>query len=230
MLDTVSEVQKILFWVFLGLFIAVSLVHLFASFIENKRLRRITKPFCILFLGLACLAIKPLAWPIYVGAFMGALGDIILIKKAKKHLILGCSAFFLGHLCYIGYMLDALYIKGVMPWWGFLVALACYIVTFILCIKPMRHVTSGNKRLGYGVAIYFSALIALLGVSSAVATLGLGPLLGLCIAGSVLFISSDTVLVFTIFRHDIKRKDFYIMLTYLAAEASILLSLTFTVL
>ena len=48
--------------------------------------------------------------------------------------------------------------------------------------------------------------------------------------GALLFIVSDTLLSFTIFRHDIKRKDFYIMLSYLLAELGVLFGMALTVL
>ncbi len=230
MLETISEIQRIFFYIFIGLFAAVSIFHLVVSFLENRKLRRISKPFCLIFLGLAAVSVRPAdGWPIYVGAFLGAIGDIFLIKKDKMNLIIGCTSFFLGHLCYIGSMLTTLYKAGIMPWWGYLVTLGCYLVVVLICLKPMQHVATGNKLLGTGIAIYFSSLIALLGTSVALATLAPTPYYALCVAGAVLFILSDTVLIFTIFRHGIKRKDFYIMLTYLAAECLIILTLTLTV-
>ncbi len=227
MLGTISQTQRIFFYVFIGLFAAVSIFHLVVSFLENRKLRRISKPFCLIFLGLASVCVRPTdGWPIYLGAFFGAVGDIFLIKKDKVNLVIGCTSFFLGHICYIGYMLTILYKANIMPWWGYLVAFGSYLVVVGICIKPMIHVATGNKFLGVGMSIYFGSLLASLGTSVGLATLGPSNLYALCVAGALLFILSDTVLIFTIFRHGIKRKDFYIMLTYLAAECLIILTLT----
>ncbi len=228
MLERISEIQRIFFWIFIGCFIVSSLFHLIVSFLEKNKLRRISKPFCLLFLGLSALCVRPTAWFLYVAAFLGAIGDLFLIKKDKLHLVIGCMSFFLGHLCYIGYMLTILYESGVMPYWGYLIAFGCYLVVVLLGLRPLIYVTNGNKQLGSGLSVYFGALVTLLGVSLALASIS-DQLYALCVAGAVLFISSDLVLIYTLFRHDIKRKDFYIMLTYLAAEALIILTLTFVV-
>lgn len=228
MLESISDVQRIFFWIFMGLFIAASLFHLTVAFLEKNKLRRISKSFCLLFLGLSAVCVRPTAWPIYLGAFFGALGDLFLIKKDKTHLVCGTTSFLFGHICYIGYMLTILYESGIMPWWGYLVAFGAYLLVVVFLIKPMLYVVNGNKMLGPGLAVYAGALVALLGSSLALCSLS-NHMYVLTSVGALLFIISDIVLIFTLFRHDIKRRDFYIMLSYLAAQALIVLTLVFVI-
>ncbi len=228
MLERISDIQRIFFWIFMGLFIAASLFHLSVAFLEKNKLRRISKSFCLLFLGLSAVCVRPTAWPIYLGAFFGAIGDFFLIKKEKTYLVLGTTSFLLGHICYVGYMLTILYESGIMPWWGYLVGLGCYAIVAVCLIKPMLYVVNGNKMLGPGLAAYSGALVSLLGSSLALCSLS-NHLYVLVAVGAILFIISDIVLIFTLFRHDIKRKDFYIMLSYLCAQALIVLSFVFVI-
>ena len=228
MLERISDIQRIFFWIFMGLFIAASLFHLTVAFLEKNKLRRISKSFCLLFLGLSAVCVRPTAWPIYLGAFFGAIGDFFLIKKEKTHLVLGTTSFLLGHICYVGYMLTILYESEIMPWWGYLVAIGCYAIVAVCLIKPMLYVVNGNKMLGPGLAAYAGALVSLLGSSLALCSLS-NHLYVFVAVGAILFIISDIVLIFTLFRHDIKRKDFYIMLSYLCAQALIVLSFVFVI-
>ena len=66
-------------------------------------------------------------------------------------------------------------------------------------------------------SFYFAILAVYLPVFSfAVATVG--SYMFLTLIGAVVFIVSDSILVWTHFGHKFKRYDFYIMLTYLIAE------------
>jgi hypothetical protein len=54
------------------------------------------------------------------------------------------------------------------------------------------------------------------------------PLMWYGIIGLVLFIISDTFLTYTMFIKDVKRRDFYIMFTYLAAQVLFLVGIIST--
>lgn len=52
----------------------------------------------------------------------------------------------------------------------------------------------------------------------------------LAVIGAAVFIVSDIILARTLFKKDTKRRDFYIMTTYLLGQGLIVLGLTFTIL
>ena len=60
------------------------LIHLFFAFTENEKWRKITKPINLLFLTLAALIILPTHPLIYIGALMGMIGDILLLRNHHK--------------------------------------------------------------------------------------------------------------------------------------------------
>ena len=223
-------IQQVFFWIFLALFAGVSVSHLVFSYKENKKLRRITKPFCLLFLGAAMAAIRPDAYLIYIGAWLGCAGDTLLIKKSKKFLLLGATSFFLGHLCYIAHTILFLQAAGGFPWWGILVTVGVGLGIALIGFFPLRDFVTKNFVLGAGMALYVSALLLVFGMSIVAMTFGYWRFYAVTAVGAVLFIGSDTLLSFTIFRHDIKRKDFYIMISYLLAELGVLFGLALTVL
>ena len=85
-------------WVFIGLFGATSLVHLFFCFTENEKVRAITKPFCLLLIAIFAAIAAPTHPFIYIGALFGAIGDAFLIKnKSPYHFVVGSICFIAGH-------------------------------------------------------------------------------------------------------------------------------------
>jgi len=84
--------------IFFSLFVIISLVELFLAFNEYEKWRMIIKPFSLFFLALSALFALPTPPLIYIGAFLGMIGDIFLIFVRKKKLfILGTLSFLFGH-------------------------------------------------------------------------------------------------------------------------------------
>ena len=81
--------------------------------------------------------------------------------------------------------------------------------------------------LGIGMALYFAALTSDTLVSVFLLANGHQGLFFLALAGALMFLASDTILGFTMFKKDIKRRDFYIMATYLAAQVLIFCGIAF---
>ena len=86
-------------YIFLGLFVVASVLQLAFAFIENQKLRRKEKICCMMMLGLAAVFAFPDQPLIYVGAFLGMIGDWCVLRK--KTFNIGVVSFFLGHLAYI---------------------------------------------------------------------------------------------------------------------------------
>jgi len=209
-------------YVFAGLYVLVSILHLIVCFKENEKWRRITKPFCMLFLGIAAVLILPKYPLVYCGAFLGMIGDLLLIWKKKFiPFAVGTAAFLCGHFCYFAQLV--LLLNNKIPFWIFIIL---GILPF-LCIGLLFPLTSkifGKKNCLIGnFYIPFLTVMIVMGVLLAIYY---SPTYwpGVCIAvGYTIFLASDSLLVYTLFIRDIKRRDFYIMITYLAAELLIIL-------
>ena len=202
-------------YVFLGLFVVASILQLAFAFIENQKLRRKEKICCMMMLGLAAVFAFPNQPLIYIGAFLGMIGDWCVLRK--KTFNIGVVAFFLGHLAYIFECLFMIIGEQNIRWFHHVIYIMVYIVValamFASCKKAKNHTTL-NK---IAQSFYFAILAVYIPVFS-LAIVQVGSYMFLCLIGSIVFIISDSILVLTHFNFKFKRYDFYIMLTYLIAE------------
>ncbi|MCI7212824.1 MAG: hypothetical protein MR467_01565, partial [Bacillales bacterium] len=63
------------FYVFIGLFLLISIIHLVFCFKEMEKWRKITKPFCVIILAIAIAFASPTQYLIYIGLLFGVIGD-----------------------------------------------------------------------------------------------------------------------------------------------------------
>jgi uncharacterized membrane protein YhhN len=221
----------VLFVVFGSLFLACSLLNLVTAFLENEKIRRFSKPFCLLDLGLAMVFLVPNHYLIYIGAFLGACGDFFLIYKNKKPMLLtGLLCFLLGHFCYIAEIIVFLAGKGLFEWWSYCYMGLYFVVMLGLTFLPIYDFTKHSVTFTSGGIFYATALISVMAAAIMGSLLGYQHYYYLVTIGAVFFIVSDLILTFTIFKHDIKRRDFYIMITYLTGQALITMGLAMTAL
>jgi len=223
----------VFFYLALGLFLACSLFHLVVAFLEKEKLRKISKPFCLLFLSIAAILAVPHYPMLYIAALAGFVGDIILIWKDNKVCVgLGVVSFWIGHGLYIASMIQILYSAGVFansPFaWGWMILFV--VLVMLLSVYPMALITNHSK-IFTAFGIFYSTILICVGAAAIMGTcLGFAQYFYLVIIGDVCFIASDSILAYTIFIKDFKRRDFYIMVTYLLGEAFILSGLVLTLL
>ena len=215
---TIMKLMKypIAVYIFLGLFVVASILQLAFAFIENQKLRRKEKILCMMMLGIAAIFAFPNHPLIYIGSFLGMIGDWCVLRK--KTFNIGVVAFFLGHVAYIFECLFMIVGENNIKWFNHVIFIMTYIVValvmFAVCRKYARKHTTLNN---IAQSLYFAILAVYIPVFSfAVATVG--SFMYLSLIGSVVFIISDSILVVTHFGLKFKRYDFYIMLTYLLAE------------
>ena len=215
----------ILVYIFLGLFLVASILQLAFAFIENQKLRRKEKICCMLTLGLAAIFAFPDQPLIYIGAFLGMLGDWCVLRK--KTFNVGVVAFFLGHLAYIFECLYMIVGESNIRWFHHVIFILTYVVValamFAFTNKSKSHTTL-NK---IAQSFYFAILAVYIPVFS-FAIAQVGSYIFLSLIGSIIFIVSDSILVVTHFGMKFKRYDFYIMLTYLIAEFLIIAGFVLT--
>ena len=205
----------IVVYVFLGLFLVASILQFVFAFTENQRFRRKEKFACMLTLGVAAIFALPNQPLIYVGAFLAMFGDIFVLRK--KTFNLGVVCFFLSHLAYIFECLFMIVGESQIRWFHHAIFILTYLVVALGMFAILKK---GNKRSMLNMiaqSFYFAILAVYLPVFSfAIKTVG--SYMFLSLIGSIVFIISDSILVYTHFVRKFKRYDFYIMLTYLIAE------------
>ena len=215
----------IVVYIFLGLFLVASLLQFIFAFTENQRFRRKEKFACMFTLGIAAIFAFPDQPLIYVGAFLAMFGDIFVLRK--KTFNLGVVSFFLSHLAYIFECLFMIVGEGNIRWFHHVIFILTYLVVALGMFAILKH---GKKRTMLNMiaqSFYFAILAVYLPVFG-VAVATVGSFMFLSLIGAVVFIISDSILVWTHFGHKFKRYDFYIMLTYLVAEFLIIAGFVLT--
>ena len=227
---SIMELMKypIAVYIFLVLFVVASILQLAFAFIENQKLRRKEKILCMMMLGIAAIFAFPNHPLIYIGAFLGMIGDWCVLRK--KTFNIGVVAFFLGHVTYIFECMFMIIGETNIRWFSHVIFIMTYIVValvmFAICRKYARKHTTLNN---IAQSLYFAILAVYIPVFS-LAVAQVGSFMFLSLIGSIIFIISDSILVVTHFGYKFKRYDFYIMLTYLLAELLIVAGFVLTLL
>jgi len=211
----------------LGVYIsgAITLVIYILEFVfawtENQKVRKSIKPFCLIGLISVVAFFKYPNPLLYLALGFGLLGDIFLIwNKSKKMFLLGTLAFFINHVMYIILFATSLSYP-IKPW--IIIALAVFGIIFP--IIPYKSVVEYTKRLTIPGCYYFYMLI-LECLFAGLLMFNTYSLAGVMILiGNISFIVSDTILTLSNFVFELKRKDFYIMTTYLFAQSMMAIGL-----
>ena len=215
----------ILTFVFLGLFLVASILQLAFAFIENQKLRRKEKIACMAMLGVAAVFAFPNQPLIYIGAFLGMIGDWCVLRK--KTFNIGVVAFFLGHLAYIFECMFMIIGETNIRWFNHVIFILTYIVVALVMFAACKKYTKHSMLNNIAQSLYFAILAVYIPVF-ALAVAKVGSFMFLSLIGSIVFIGSDTILVINHFGAKFKRHDFYIMLTYLVAEFLIIAGFVLT--
>ena len=212
-------------YVFFGLFVLASIVHLVFCYFEMERCRMATKCLTTLFLSIAATIALPGQPLVYLGCFLGCLGDAFLLKKHKVWpFVSGMVSFLAGHILYIIAMMrlcEPLH-------WGYYVATGLWIILFPIFGVHISKRIVHQKKLIFGGTMYFAFLFLDLIWSIILCSKGMVNFGLLCIFGSICFIGSDMFLTWTMFKRDVKRRDFYIMASYLLAQGLLVTGLVLT--
>ena len=202
------------------IFLAVSAVHLVFCVIDNDKLRALTKPLLMPALALAVAITLCARLPdsrtalvlIVFALFFGFLGDVFLINKSPKLFFTGACCFLVGHIFWIAQYASSF--KS-FPIWAYIVAAACYAAAIALAYGSFNK-PKGPFGIGFIIYALFLSALNSTGIAAVHAHKTTGAVLFL--AGSILFIISDTILARTVFKSKFFQSHFLIMVTYIAAQ------------
>ena len=200
------------------------IVHLVFCFLEKNRERKITKCFCVVSIGLIVWALGAKNIFVYFALLFGLLGDLCLIfKDNKKLLVLGMIAFGINHILYY---IGALYkIDNLNSCFYYIIPLVVIIISSIIYLigkKYFKGLSIPSSLYASSLGSEFFVMIIFLIYSYKYYAY---PLCFLPLLGNLIFIVSDLYLAKTLFiKHD-KREDFYIMFTYLVGQFLLSLSI-----
>jgi uncharacterized membrane protein YhhN len=207
--------------IFLIIFAIAAIIYLVSLFFKNGIFQSIGKACLVpLVLAIYLSGVKSLYIPVVFALVFGWLGDIFLLKiNNVRFFRMGLASFLLGHICYIPSML---HFSGGLH-------LFFLILGLVLAI-PMGGLLYVLVRPGRDMKLFviiYEAVILLMSVSALQLFIAQGtPFGALAFAGSLCFLASDSMLAFFTFRTNPRHGDFFVMITYIAAQFCITLGLS----
>lgn len=205
-----------------GLFAAITAIHLTALALDHERLRRFTKVLLIPLLALAFVLMRlsfglDVPWMVVAALLLGCTGDVLLLGHRRSvRLPLGLASFSAGHVLYI---IAIWHLASPPAWWLAATLVIVYGSAVALTYKKLLPYLSGAFR---PTALFYMLLISTMGASAAsYALTSLKPGAFILLAGSALFMLSDAVLSFEIFRSKSQNSHLKIMVPYIAAQTLI---------
>lgn len=213
-------------YVFLSLFVIVSVIHLIDSWRDNAKRRAYTKPFLLILLLLFYFfAAEEISWVLAAALLFSWLGDVLLIPKGTPWFIAGGIAFLVSHILFIFAYLPAIQWERAV-WWILIPAALLYYgisVTVTLKLKgniPVAMIVPMILYLLANSTMNLAALTQLMTLRNAGAAVAY--------AGAVFFFISDCTLYLVRYHTNknlIFKKHFTVMLTYLLGECLITVGL-----
>ncbi len=202
------------------IFIIVSTIHILSVKKENEIGKRLTKPLLMPLLIFIYVISEKNPHAFVIAALLaGFLGDVFLMGN-KGFFIAGLLSFLIGHIFYI-----LVFAKSIYPFklnYIFIIVALFYISYGIFILNKLRPFLNAMK---IPTLLY---LISILGMSfTSLVRINNFNNYGdwLTFIGSILFVISDTLLAFNIFKAHSKIREVYVMLTYILAQTFIILGL-----
>lgn len=213
--------------ILLGLTLVVFVVELTFAFLEKEKYRRIVKPFCMGLLGASLIVILPTHPLVYIGVFLGLIGDVfVILPKPKQAFIIGTFSFFLGHICYCAEAI-AFIIKDNLQPINIIIFVLSFLLIWVALFFFVFRKTEKTLTTKLGGPLYYACLSTTLPVMITATVIG-SPYMFFAIIGSSFFLISDILIYWWRIMPKIKRYDFFVMGTYLIAQFFIALGFVFT--
>lgn len=201
----------------LTIFVIVSAIHLYGSYINNRKLRAWSKGFILLaLLGWYCCSTSFVQWAVVAALLASWLGDMLLIPRGIKWFTAGGISFMLSHIFFVfAYCPNIIF--QCIPVWAVVIAAAVYFIAVLFIFSALKpHLP---KAMFFPMFFYllvngtmncfaFYQFVSIPNAATAVT-----------FAGAMLFFASDSILFFVRFKKNtVWRNHFPVMLTYIFAE------------
>lgn len=199
------------------IFFTVAVAEIILARKKLQSLRWFTKPFLVPFIIVLYLfQAGEIAGYLLAGLLAGWIGDMFLLSESRKTSLTGFGFFFLGHILYA-----LAFIQGLPLPPSLSAELFAGILLFAgLIIVLMMKIRMEGASLYFPVGVYFLVLGAM-GFSAYYRFIFIpGILTGLTLAGALLFIISDIILIYTML-HKLAHSQAIVMSTYIVAQVLI---------
>lgn len=213
--------------IFLIIYLAVSIIHLYGSAKQDDTIRNITKPLLMPALaGFYICAAPEINWFVVALIITSWLGDVFLMIKGMKWFTIGGISFVCTHL-----LLIYLYLQNITFSLQAITVILLYAIlgTGIMWseyVRLIRYMPKSNA-ISFLVYLGFNVTMNVFAALQAVSNLNRGS--GLILLGALLFLLSDGLLFLVRFdkRLPFYKQHFNVMLTYTLAKLLIVLGCIF---
>ena len=162
---------------------------------------------------------KELQIPVILALVFCFLGDLFL--EFPKYFIPGLSAFLVGHVFYAVKFLSDITVISKLPWWMFLFTIVY--IAYGITLNSRLSITDIKKR----IAVYVYTAIIL--IASFLSILRFNSVSGysfwIVLIGTLLFILSDSILAYNLFKKRSSYGSVWLMAAYGAAQLLIVLGI-----
>ena len=211
------------FRVLLLIYTAILATEIYANAMRNFGLHLFSKPALMLILifyySLNARKLSSAKFSIIAALILSWFGDVFLLfdETYKSYFIYGLSSFLFAHISYIFYFIFMRKIGGVRNFPNIFLNAGIVIYVSIFLTVLASNVNSLFVPLG----VYAIVISAMLIASLAAFDFGENSYGKICVAGTFLFVASDSILAINRFVAPLKFAPFFIMLTYAAAQVLI---------
>ncbi len=212
-------------YVFLGLLIVFSVIHLYHSWINDHKKRPFTK-WALLLCILGYYLVKTDAYtPLLIAALITSwLGDVLLIGKGNAWFISGGISFLAAHVCFV--LLYAGQVDFAAVNWAIVIPVAVvYVIVTAVILWMMRNKAPKPMWVPLFLYLIANATMNIFALMQLLCNPCAGSVVAYC--GAVLFYLSDCSLYLNKFYEKpiVFKKHFTIMLTYILGEFLITLGM-----
>ncbi len=213
-------------YIFLVLFLVLTGIHLYHSWLDDKKHRAMTKPFLLLLLAaFYAVSADGICWTLLFALLTSWLGDLLLIPKGHQWFARGGVCFLISHFLYMGVYLPNLRLDAVP--WGLLLLLApVYYGIAVMIIRAVAPTTPKKMVKPMGMYLLTNGTMNLLALVRLFSIRTTGSVVAY--VGAVLFFVSDcTLFLVRYYRKPeiVFKKHFTVMITYLAGQFLIMLGI-----
>ena len=210
--------NKMLAYLFLTIYVLISLIHLKDSFNDEQDKRKKTKPFLLLFLILYYLFMsEEVSLLVFFTLVCCWIGDVVLTQKGNMYFVIGGISFLIAHI-----LLVFLYSKRInlalINWPLTLFIMAFYLFAIIQVMKIVKDNISLKMFIPMTIYLICNFFMNAFAIMQLQCNKSFGEVI--LVIGAIMFFISDSALFIVRYA---KKKDiiyhnhFFVMLTYLVA-------------
>lgn len=217
------QIKNILAVVFFVLFLAASAVHLWDSWKDNGKRRKITKPMLLLtLLAFYCCATKQFSWVLAAALLTSWLGDVLLMPSGAKWFVSGGISFLISHLLFIFVYLPQVKAASVIWWILIPAAILYYGVSVKVTLSVKDNMESKAMLAPMILYLLINSTMNLFAMAQLMTLKSVGAVVAYL--GAVFFFLSDCTLYLVRYHSNkdlIFKKHFTVMFTYILGECLI---------